>query len=138
MREEMGRTGRWEELAARAVYKPSGIAKLTQVSLRTLQRHFKNNYHVTISDWLRSLRLNEAYCRLNSGQTVKEVAYGLGYKQLSHFSREFKKMYGVAPSCLHGGERQKNPIVLPISEVQDRFIINPREKDSGIGGISNG
>src|SRR5436190_14843811 len=120
MEKNIGKTGKWEQLAIRAQYKPFEVAKLTRVSLRTLQRHFKNNYNVTISGWLRSLRLNEAYSRLTSGQSVKEVAYGLGYKQLSHFSREFKKMYGVAPSCLHGGEKQKCPVVLHAS-AQDRF-----------------
>jgi|SRR3954468_10875171 AraC-like DNA-binding protein len=121
--EANGGNSRWEELASRAQYKPSEIAKLTKVSLRTLQRHFKSNYNVTISTWLRSLRLNEAYSRLAAGNSVKEVAYGLGFKQLSHFSREFKKMYGVAPSCLRGGEKQKTPVVLSIAKVQDRFVV---------------
>src|SRR5690242_9761794 len=100
MEKSGGQKGRWEELAARGQYRPSEIAKLTRVSLRTLQRHFRSHYNVTISTWLRSLRLNEAYARLVAGHSVKEVAYGLGFKQLSHFSREFKKMYGVPPSCL--------------------------------------
>ncbi|MGN6385457.1 MAG: helix-turn-helix domain-containing protein, partial [Verrucomicrobiota bacterium] len=95
---------RWEELAAAAQYKPATIATLTQVSLRTLQRHFRKEYDMTISQWLRAIRLREAYSRLRMGQTVKEVSYGLGYKQLSHFSREFKRMYGVAPSCITGNE----------------------------------
>lgn len=104
---EKSATNRWEELAVAANYKPASIASLTQVSLRTLQRHFRREYNITISEWLRAIRLREAYSRLHSGQSVKEVAYGLGYKQLSHFSREFKKMYGVAPSCLSGTEDLK-------------------------------
>jgi len=127
MEQELGRTGRWEELAIRAQYKPAEIARFTRVSLRTLQRYFKNNYNVTISNWLRSVRLREAYSRLRGGQSVKEVAYGLGYKQLSHFSKDFKKMYGVAPRCLRGGEQQKSPVLLTI-KTDERFIISARAK----------
>jgi AraC-like DNA-binding protein len=28
---------------------------------------------------------------------VKEVAFALGYKQVSHFSRQFKQFHGVSP-----------------------------------------
>ena len=122
-----GQKGKWEELAAKAQYRPSEIAKLTRVSLRTLQRHFKNNYQVTISSWLRSLRLNEAYSRLVAGHSVKEVAYELGFKQLSHFSREFKKMYGVPPSCLRGGEQPKRVVVLSTSSDEDRLVVVTRQ-----------
>jgi AraC-like DNA-binding protein len=40
----------------------------------------------------------EAYSRLMAGHRVKEVAIDLGYKQVSHFSRDFKSAYGVPPS----------------------------------------
>jgi AraC-like DNA-binding protein len=31
-------------------------------------------------------------------QSVKTVAFRLGFKQVSHFSREFKLQYGVSPT----------------------------------------
>jgi AraC-like DNA-binding protein len=42
----------------------------------------------------------EAYRQLSAGDTVKSAAYELGFKQASHFSREFKAFHGVPPSCL--------------------------------------
>jgi AraC-like DNA-binding protein len=107
-------TSKWEELAVRAGYKPSELARLTQVSLRTLQRHFRDHYNVTISEWLRTIRLREAYNRIKDGKSVKEVAYTLEYKQLSHFSREFKRMYDIAPSCLSGSTATKSSPKLKI------------------------
>ena len=125
MEQSVANKGRWEELAVRAQYKPSEIAKLTQVSLRTLQRHFRSKYNITISEWLRSIRLREAYSRLKAGQTVKEVAYSLGFKQLSHFSREFKRMYGVPPSCLTGSEQPVSSAELPENvEIQNGFLLS--------------
>ena len=90
----------WEILAKEALFRPSNLARLCGVSVRTLQRHFKKNYGLTVSEWLRMTRMREAYQRLKNGQTVKEVAYSLGYKQLSHFSADFKKYFGAAPRFL--------------------------------------
>jgi len=91
----------WELLAFKAAFKPKNLAKLCNVSLRTLQRHFAKHYGMTVIQWLSAVRLREAHARLKSGIRVKEVAYDLGFKQLSHFSREFKKIYGVPPSLLN-------------------------------------
>jgi AraC-like DNA-binding protein len=91
----------WDKLAKEAHFRPSNLARACGVSLRTLQRHFSDKYSLTISSWLTSVRLREAYQRIKSGERVKEVAFDLGYKQLSHFSREFKRFHGVPPSFLN-------------------------------------
>jgi AraC-like DNA-binding protein len=88
----------WEKLAAEANYRPSQLAALCTVSLRTLQRHFSSRYGMTLGEWLREVRVNQAYTRLKAGETIKEVAYDLGFKQPSHFSRVFKQVHGVSPS----------------------------------------
>ena len=100
MNPEPAQNQRWETLAKTANYKANELAVLCGVSLRTLQRHFSKNYQVKISEWLRAMRLRQAYSQLTSGLSVKEVAFDLGYKQLSHFSRDFKGYYGVNPSLL--------------------------------------
>lgn len=88
----------WEQLAAQANYRPSQLASLCTVSLRTLQRHFSGRYGMTLGEWLRDVRINQAYTRLKAGETIKVVAYDLGFKQPSHFSRVFKQVHGVSPS----------------------------------------
>ena len=90
----------WEALAVKAGYRPSDLAALCQISLRTLERHFQKNYGVTVSQWMRELRLGKAYQTLIHGKSVKEAAFDHGYKQVSHFSREFKNHFGVSPSFL--------------------------------------
>ena len=92
----------WEPLAQQAQYRAHELALLCQVSLRTLQRHFRLQYGLTVSGWLREVRLRKAYSGLVQGATVKEMAFDLGYKQLSHFSRDFKSYFGVSPSFLSG------------------------------------
>src|SRR5687767_12371288 len=100
MNSQMKPVQEWEALAQQVSFRPSDLASACGVSLRTLQRHFRKQYHVTVSEWLRTFRLRQAYERLKTGETVKGVAYDLGYKQLSHFSRDFKNSYGVAPRYL--------------------------------------
>jgi AraC-like DNA-binding protein len=90
----------WEALAQEAGYRPSELADLCQISLRTLERHFQKHYGSTVSKWLRDLRLKLAYQALLTGKAVKEVAFDHGYKQMSHFSRDFKSYFGVSPSML--------------------------------------
>ena len=99
----------WRNLAFQSQFKGKQLAVLCGVSVRTLQRHFALKGHTTISVWLRRIRLHEAYLRLKSGSRVKEVAYDLGYRQLSHFSREFKREHGITPSFLNGS-------ILPFNE----------------------
>jgi AraC-like DNA-binding protein len=96
-------TATWESLASRAQYRAGDLARLLGVSLRTLQRYFRAKYNCTVSDWLRELRLESARLRLPLSGSVKEVAFDLGYKQPSHFTRDFKQRFGVSPRTFVGG-----------------------------------
>ena len=44
-------------------------------------------------------RMRKAVQLLEQGFQVTEVCYSVGYNDLTHFSREFKKMFGAKPSC---------------------------------------
>jgi AraC-like DNA-binding protein len=90
----------WETLAVRAHYRPGELAGLCGISLRTLQRHFSSHYGCTLGAWLKNLRMQQAYSRVARGESIKCVAYDLGFKQLSHFSRVFKEAHGIAPKVL--------------------------------------
>ena len=90
----------WENLAAQVQYQPAKMAELFSVSLRTVQRHFRKHYNVSIKEWLRSVQMQEAKNRILAGNPIKAVASELGFKQVSHFSRVFKQTFGIAPSLL--------------------------------------
>jgi AraC-like DNA-binding protein len=87
-----------------AKFRPVELARLCGVSLRTLQRHFKLQYRLTIREWIRAIRLQKAYTQLTSGDAVKRVSFDLAYKQVSHFSRDFKSYFGVSPGFLSSTE----------------------------------
>jgi AraC-like DNA-binding protein len=64
----------------------------------------------TPSGLIRSLRLQRAeqLLRANAG-TVSEVAYGVGFKSVAHFSNAFQEKYGERPSAFAARWRPSPP-----------------------------
>jgi len=90
--------GRWEGLAEAAHYDANELAKLCGVSTRQLQRHFRRSFHCSPQSWLNERRLDLARDLLLSGESIKKVALDLGFKQPSHFCRQFKSRNKMTPS----------------------------------------
>jgi len=66
-----------------------------------LKIKFKSRYNITIRKLVISLRMEEAQKMLiNSPITVSEVAYTLGYNDVSNFSRDFKRYAKINPKDL--------------------------------------
>ena len=63
-----------------------------------LSRVFTEHTGMTISRYLRNMRLERAAELLRSGQcNVTEAAMTVGYSSLSHFSKAFAEMFGACP-----------------------------------------
>lgn len=60
---------------------------------------------LTVSDYIWRARLQ--HCRqeleTQAGKTITDVAFSWGFSSSSHFSRVFRKYYGIAPSSIHKG-----------------------------------
>jgi AraC-like DNA-binding protein len=58
---------------------------------------------MTVSDYIWQARLH--HCRqeleAQSGKTITDVAFSWGFSSSSHFSRVFRKYFGVVPSAIH-------------------------------------
>lgn len=78
------------------------IASFTGRSLSTFKRDFKKISDLSPEKWLVQRRLQAAKEMLrNENKSITDVYIEVGFKNLSHFSNAFKKMYGVAPSHLN-------------------------------------
>ena len=87
-----------EQMAITAHYNSKELAALCQLSARHLQREFRRQLNQTPQKWLDELRIKAAAQLLLGGMPVKRVAIELGFKQISHFCRQFKLRNRQTPS----------------------------------------
>ena len=87
----------WAGLATVAHYDSKSLAKLCGLSPRQLQRRFSRFFGRSPRDWLNEQRILAAQQLLLSGEPIKEVAFDLGFKRISHFYRQFKSTTHLTP-----------------------------------------
>ena len=63
--------------------------------MRTLQRIFINDLGVDLDTWRRQLRLTKAIEFIVAGNSIKQVAYAVGYRQPSAFVSAFRRTFGL-------------------------------------------
>ena len=88
----------WIALGRKSHYDAKQLAAMCRVSVRHLERHFKVSIGQSPQDWLNDERMQEAQRRIANGWSVKEAAFFLGFKQVSHFCRVFKQATGLTPT----------------------------------------
>jgi AraC-like DNA-binding protein len=81
-----------------ADYDAQKLARQFKADVRALQRYFRQELGRTPQDWLNEQRIIAAGRLLLEIGEIKEVAHRLGFKQISHFSRQFKEHHGLTPT----------------------------------------
>lgn len=80
---------------------PPILKKLTQMAAMSetkLNQLFKQTFGDSIYNYFQTARMEEAAFLLKqANRSVSETGYELGFSNLSHFSRLFKKHFGMAP-----------------------------------------
>lgn len=75
------------------------LANRAGMSQSSFHKHFKSITGTTPLQYQKDLRLIEARTSLvETGQSVSETAYAVGYESPTHFSRDYSKKFGVPPS----------------------------------------
>lgn len=75
------------------------IASHFFVSKATICHKFKKEVGQSIIEYKLNNQLIEAKNLLQSSHMgISQIAYGIGFNNLSHFNKEFKKKYGISPS----------------------------------------
>lgn len=88
----------------------TGLAHRARLSPFHFLRLFRKVTGASPHQFLLRTRLREAAWRLRTTvQTVTEVAYGVGFQDLSNFSRSFCAEYGLSPSRYRHVEKATQP-----------------------------
>ncbi len=75
------------------------MANYTGRSLASFKRDFRKISELPPRKWLIRRRLEAARALIRSGgQRVTEVCFEVGFKNLSHFSKAYKEVYGIPPT----------------------------------------
>ena len=75
------------------------IARRVASSRRKLQRAYAEIGNTTFREHLTAIRMERAADMLrNRGQTVRDVAHRVGYRQPAQFAKAFRRHHGLAPS----------------------------------------
>jgi len=84
---------------------PKNLAQQMGISVGYLHRVFAEQGS-TLSEYIVEQRLARAYARLASHspqrESITQIAYQVGFKNCSHFSKAFHQRYGQSPTQLRG------------------------------------
>lgn len=74
------------------------LSAINGLSPAKLQKSFKYLYGHTVSDYVRDVRLMKAEDLIkNTGLSISEIVYAVGFNSRSYFSKIFKKKYNLSP-----------------------------------------
>ena len=79
---------------------PKNIANHCNISVRYLHKIFSVQ-EKTVASWIKELRLEK--CKIDikdrrMRRTIADIALRWGFVDQTHFSRSFKKAYGISPA----------------------------------------
>lgn len=112
----------WRGLAEKSCYHARALSREMRISRRQLERYTRQMFGVGPQHWLNEQRLGIAHELLIKEGSVKAVAFQLGYKWVSQFSREFKSHYGRSPRAFLAVRRREPGRHRPGNSPENRYI----------------
>ncbi len=83
----------------------SELAHLVNMSQSTLQRRFRENYNITVFEYLRHCRLKRAMLAIQKeGISIGQAATIAGYTSPANFATAMRRMFNISPSQLRNGQ----------------------------------
>ena len=110
-RDDRDRVAHARELLVRDLTSPpclKQLARTTGLNMNKLQQGFRCLYGVSVFQYLQSFRVKEANRLFHeTDMNVSQAAFAVGYTNVSHFSRAYKKHFNTLPkkhlTCIKSG-----------------------------------
>lgn len=100
-----------QKILQKALQNPPSIRTLARdmgINPNKLQELFKYYSGVTVMEYLRSYRMQQALTLLDSDMLLYEIAQEIGYRSVDRFSEAFAKAYGISPGKYRKVTNMKN------------------------------
>ncbi len=79
------------------------LARGVGLSPSRLRHVFRREIGMSAQSYIVWLRINEACAALARGASLSDAAYQVGFSDAAHFTRTFRRTFGLAPSQVAGG-----------------------------------
>ncbi len=76
------------------------FAALSGRSLSTFNREFKQKHAISPKKWIIKCKMEQAHTLLKEGMSVTDVAFEIGYMNVSNFIKTYKERYGQTPKVM--------------------------------------
>ena len=78
------------------------LARAAGLSPSRFRHVFRREIGMSTQSYVVWLRINEACAALARGASLSDAAYQVGFSDAAHFTRTFRRTFGLAPSQLAG------------------------------------
>ncbi len=79
------------------------MASIVNLSTRSLQKFYKDFFHITCMNEVISSRITQAkLLLLRTDSSISEIGERCGYNNVEHFCRQFKRIEGISPAKYRG------------------------------------
>ncbi len=113
----------------------AGIAALESSYFST---YFRAKVGITFTDWLRQVRIRKATELIEASDfSITEVAYEVGFADLTTFGRAFKKHTRMTPSEFKKSARPEQPSIVLHAYPPQSFCPSPLGRKEGGGPFSH-
>ncbi|HMO61707.1 MAG TPA: AraC family transcriptional regulator [Ferruginibacter sp.] len=96
-------TKRIREFLADEWYETPSLEKLSEIAgvhPVTISKHFNRYFHCTLSEYMRSIKIEKAISLINStSHSLEEIGFTCGFADKSHFSKVFREQTGILPGA---------------------------------------
>ena len=108
------------------------VCRAVGLSATVFKERFQRHTGLTVMDFYRRLRIEEARKRLRKGdRNIAQVADELGYSSAAAFSRQFRQVMRITPSDYLRSVRSQNTVTQPARTLQPQQLFSPSDRNDG-------
>ncbi len=112
------------------------LAMRLNISVRQLERLFREHAHTTPHTYARNLRLRSAAWQLtHSRRSIADIAMSCGFSDASHLGREFRAAFGMPPSSWRARAQLPEALLGQSPDTESDETAAGQTPETSVGGV---